>query len=256
MTYTPNYIESHALWVEQTHSTNDLAKQWLHEEKLFPGQVLAAHYQSAGRGQHENKWEALPNKNLLCTYVIDTQKLVIEQQALFNMAVSCAVRNTIQHFLPQHNVFIKWPNDIIVEHKKIAGLLIENTLSGSDWHLSIVGIGININQKDFHAPLACSIIQFTQQETPLTELLTILSANINQVKLKLASLNDIRDEYHKHLYKKEVEAVFVYNGVETNGMILGVDDFGKLIVLIQQQVHHVSHPKIKMKLDTDENSHY
>jgi BirA family biotin operon repressor/biotin-[acetyl-CoA-carboxylase] ligase len=256
LTYTPNYIESHVLWVEQTHSTNDLAKQWLLEEKLFPGQVLVANYQTSGRGQHESKWESSPGKNLLCTYVMDTQKFPIEHQPLFNMAISCAVRNTIQDFIPQHKVMIKWPNDLFVQHKKIAGLLIENSLLGSDWHSSIVGIGININQMEFQTPMACSIIQFTQQETLITDLLNALSANIKKVLLQSGLSNDTRDEYHKHLYKKEEQGVFILNGIETNGMILGVDDHGKLIILINQEVHHVSHPKIKMKIETDENSHH
>ena len=256
MTYTPNYIESHALWVEQTHSTNDLAKQWLHEEKILPGQVLVAKHQLSGRGQHENKWESSPGKNLLCTYIIDTQKLPIEHQPLFNMAIACAVRKTIQDFIPQHQVMIKWPNDIIVQNKKIAGILIENSLLGSDWHHSFVGIGINVNQIAFNTPFACSILACTAIENEISDILKTLTLNVNEVLLKPGLLQTTKDEYHTYLYKKEMQAMFLWNGFETPGMILGVDEYGQLIVLINQEIHHVGHPKIKMKIEIDENSNH
>jgi len=141
-------------------STNILANEWLVENKVVEGTVILTHDQYAGKGQATNKWESAPHKNLTFSVILLPKFLLARKQFLLNQVVSLSVFDTLKEYIGE-GLAIKWPNDIYVFNKKITGILIQNNLRGSTLQSSIVGIGLNVNQKQFisDAPNPTSIQQ-------------------------------------------------------------------------------------------------
>lgn len=135
--------------------------------------VVSTYCQTAGRGQRGNTWESQPNKNLSFSALLRPNNIIARQQFYISEAVSVAIVNTLTRYITNHRVAIKWPNDIYVDDLKICGILIENTLCGSNISQSIVGVGININQREFlsDAPNPISVIHYTNTEISLDDIL-------------------------------------------------------------------------------------
>ena len=148
------------------------------------GLVVAAREQTAGRGQRGNTWESGPGLNLSFSIVLRPAGIHPARQFCISEAVALAVAETVEEELCRNGVddpvYVKWPNDIYVGDRKICGILIENTITGTHIDKSIVGIGLNVNQREFlsDAPNPVSLIQLTARETPLDSLLDRLTARL------------------------------------------------------------------------------
>ncbi|MBR4660475.1 MAG: biotin--[Bacteroidales bacterium] len=118
---------------------------------LATGTVYAARYQSAGRGQRGNSWQSRAGENLTFSLLLRPESLPAAHQAVISQIVTLGITD----FLLQAGLEarIKWPNDIYVEDRKICGILIENTLATDRLSDSIVGIGLNLNQREFDPAL-------------------------------------------------------------------------------------------------------
>ena len=137
------------IWLESVDSTNEEAKR--HISDIDNLSVLSAFEQTAGRGQRGNTWTSTPGENLMFSIVLKDPKISARDQFVLNEIASLAVVD----FLSMHGISarIKWPNDIYVGSKKICGILIENSLHGTAISSSIIGIGLNINQRNFNVNL-------------------------------------------------------------------------------------------------------
>ena len=131
-------------------STNTWAKE--HAEELCHGDIVATPCQTAGRGQRGNHWEAQPGLNLTFSIFLRPKAIAPARQFLISEIVSLAVAETLRRHLPEsptHRISVKWPNDIYAGDRKIAGILIEHTVSGGGIAHTVVGIGLNVNQRKF-----------------------------------------------------------------------------------------------------------
>ncbi len=162
-------------WIDSCQSTNTLLTSL---PDAPHGYVIVTKAQTAGRGQRGNSWEAEPGQNLTFSMLLRPQRISARRQFELSMLVSLAIVNVLDRYV--ENVAIKWPNDIYVGDKKICGILIENTLSDSLLARSIVGVGLNVNQKRFlsDAPNPVSLAQLTNTEYNLTELMQQLASEI------------------------------------------------------------------------------
>ena len=161
------------MYIEQTDSTNSLMQRILHgEEPQYAAclkediPLIYTTYQTAGRGQTGNGWESEQGKNLLLSYLLREPKVKIEDQFMLNVIAAITAHRTIAEWLSNERramLTIKWPNDIYIGNKKIAGILVENSLMGEHIQHSIAGIGINVNQEQWlgDAPNPVSIKQLT-----------------------------------------------------------------------------------------------
>jgi BirA family biotin operon repressor/biotin-[acetyl-CoA-carboxylase] ligase len=132
-----------------TSSTNDVAAEYA-KNKNNDGLVVLAEEQTSGRGRSGARWVSAPGKNILCSILLTDCSLDAE---LLPLAIAVAVAETIGR-CAKTEAKIKWPNDIIINNKKIAGILIESVKS--DRHSTyVIGIGINCHQRkdDFSAEL-------------------------------------------------------------------------------------------------------
>jgi BirA family biotin operon repressor/biotin-[acetyl-CoA-carboxylase] ligase len=214
-----------------TTSTNSFLKEMVAKNTVDNFTVVTADYQTKGRGQRGNNWLSEEGKNLLISIFIRHTLLPIEQNFLLNQVISLAILRVLQNYLPQ--VKIKWPNDIMAGSYKIAGILIENTISDKHIKQSVIGIGLNVNQEIFpkEIPNVSSLKILLKRELNLDELLSsfVLSIRKNYQLLSDKNIEQIKQEYLDNLYLHKIESLFKNTDNQIfKGVITGVSDEGKL----------------------------
>lgn len=140
------------LWYDTVDSTSAVIER--EHDNMADGTVIAAEFQTAGRGQGDHKWHSLVGENLTFSILVkyDSQKpLSPAAQQIITPATSLAVVDFLADF--GITAGIKKPNDIYVDGKKICGMLIENGLRAGRMERTTLGIGININQTEFPSDL-------------------------------------------------------------------------------------------------------
>lgn len=191
--------------VAETTSTNLYIRKCLEQGELEEGSVVWADFQTAGRGQPGNTWESDAGANLMFSLVIYPECIPANQQFLISQIAALSVKETLDRYIDC--VTVKWPNDIYWKDKKICGMLIENDLSGRDIYASVIGIGLNLNQKVFRsgAPNPVSLTQITgnmyDPETELHAFLRLFYAYY--LRLLKGETALIRSCYKEALYRKD-----------------------------------------------------
>ncbi|MBR1878250.1 MAG: biotin--[Paludibacteraceae bacterium] len=192
------------MYIAETHSTNTLLRELIARGEWPEGEkYLRAGYQTAGRGQTGNGWESEAGKNLLCSILLPPSENLFDLNIIMSVAVHRLVCCVYGLIADEEEVTIKWPNDIYFRDKKIAGILIENAIVGSEVSYSIAGIGININQTTWQsdAPNPISWAQISGEEYELDAVMNVLLEQIDEV-LKMP-IEEVRRYYRAHLYRRE-----------------------------------------------------
>lgn len=215
-------------------STNQYAQHLLAKSKPIEGTVISTFHQHAGRGQIGSSWESEPFKNISLSVIFYPHFLSAQEQFALNLAFSLGVREFIAKYI-EKSVKVKWPNDIYVNNRKICGILIQNTLAGSQVQSCILGIGINVNQIFFSekVPNATSFSIETATNFPLYDLIEVLCHEIEKRYLGLKNYQRaaLQEEYYRHLYRYGEEAFFKRSdGSVFGGVITGIDSNGKLLI--------------------------
>jgi BirA family biotin operon repressor/biotin-[acetyl-CoA-carboxylase] ligase len=189
----------------ETGSTNNYLNALSRTESLEEFTVVTAGFQTAGNGQRGNSWESEAGKNLLFSMVMYPAFLEPRKQFLLSQVIALAVKEELDTF--SNGFSIKWPNDIYWHEKKICGVLIENDLLGDTIGKSIAGIGLNINQEQFHspAPNPVSLRQITGKPQRIDHILGRIIGRIidNYTLLKEGKTDILTGRYHNALFRKE-----------------------------------------------------
>lgn len=200
--------------------------------------------QTAGIGQRGNHWDSEPNKNLTFSLVLHPSFLPADRQFKLTEALSLALVDFLQQILSgspsklegvaegRGRVFIKWPNDIYVEGRKICGTLVSTRLQGTQIASVICGIGVNVNQTVFPdwVPNPTSISLLSGEHYELELLLKDLLCCIEKRYKALASGQDPEPEYLTHLLNLGSRARYIYNEKEIVATITGIDEYGHLLL--------------------------
>ena len=136
-------VEWKIVHIDETDSTN----RWLREQSEAEDMVVWTDYQTAGRGCGKNTWESERGRNLMFSMLLHPANVPTKEQFRISMAASVAVCEVLSHYADGFSV--KWPNDIYWLDCKICGMLIESRVQGTHLKDCIVGIGLNVNQKQF-----------------------------------------------------------------------------------------------------------
>ena len=207
--------------------------------------VIHAYNQIKGKGYAGNVWQTNPNENLTFSLLIKSD-LDYKDLIVLNQWVAGCIYKVLSSI--HGKWFIKWPNDIILNDKKVCGVLIENYKSNKTMH-TIIGIGININQTDFnHLPKASSL----QKETDIQyDILAILADLIDGFKnefnlIENKSFTLISDFYNKYLYKKNQLVNFRIEEKICEGKILYVASNGNLVVDFKGKEYEFMHKQIEL----------
>ncbi len=229
------FIGQSLIHLELVDSTNSYAAELLRKNKPAEGTVISTFNQTKGRGQRGNTWNSEPNKNVSLSIVLYPSFLHPEKQFLLSKTIALALHDLMTETLglsAENNLLkIKWPNDIYFETKKIAGILIENTLSDGAIKASVVGIGINVNQTLFYNQLnATSIALIKNESINLNVFIEQLCEHIEAryLQLKANKKDLLNNDYLQHLYQLNTWSRYAASDETFEGKILGVADNGKL----------------------------
>ena len=211
--------------LDETDSTNNFLKGY---RPLTPVDVtlVTAEHQSAGRGQAGNSWESERSQNLLFSLLLTACPVPSDQLFSISEAIALAIRQAIMDEITRHSSFdtrhsspvtVKWPNDIYVDDRKIAGILIENDLQGSSVSRSIIGCGVNVNQDSFRfptlapaasngeklSPTPVSLFQLLGHTTERRFVLERIMEHFmhHYADLQRGAFDDIHTRYHAALYR-------------------------------------------------------
>lgn len=220
-------------------STNLYLKKLAVEKNAESYTVVTANYQSAGRGQMGATWHSDIGKNLTFSILIKFDTFEIERQFYLSMAVSLGLTAAIRQHISTP-LFIKWPNDILAVKDKLAGILIENIISGNFIKQTVIGIGLNVNQEQFPATIGnvTSLKIITGNSFDMDSMLTDVVISIqNFVEyIERKEFQKLKELYLKALYKFEKPAMFEDNkGTIFLGKIVDVFEDGKLVVELENE---------------------
>mgnify|MGYP000521852515 CR=1 FL=1 len=224
------FIGQQIIKLATVDSTNNYAANLIRTSKVVEGTVIMAEFQEAGRGQRGAVWNSKSGENLLLSYILAPSFLEVHEQFYISKAAALAIWETLDslHF----NVKIKWPNDIYVNEKKIAGVLIENTLKKGKIDKTIIGIGLNVNQQEFSSERFTSICNESNEEHDKMEVLNLLSTHLEKYYflLKRKNFDKINEFYNERLLFLQMERQFQINDSIVSGKIIEVVSNGNLKV--------------------------
>ena len=231
------FIGKNLVFVPECHSTNTLALQLTQQPGFADGSVVITANQTAGRGQRGNTWLVQPGVNLTFSVILKPLFLAPKDQFWLTIITSLAVRDFLSSRVPD-TIFIKWPNDILVRHKKICGILIENQIQLGQLQWSIIEIVLNVNQDEFSITTATSLKTLLLNEVNLNDALHSLLQflEVRYLQLKRGAINSLKHEYLAALYWKDERHLFSAGGTTFTGIIDGIDESGKLKVKTEAEV--------------------
>ena len=193
--------------------------------------VVSTDEQTAGKGMGNNGWESEVGKNLTFSLAVDVGFLPAARQFLLSEAVALGLYEAIIPLIPVEKLHIKWPNDIYYEGHKLAGILINSTIKANLMDVSIIGIGLNVNQMQFQDwpthPISLKTI--TGKDYDLQPLLKQIAEHIIiQVGLLKSAPVAIEQEYLKRLFRYRTWADYEVSGEKMRLFMTGIDQFGRL----------------------------
>ena len=200
--------------------------------------VVSTEEQTAGKGMGSNGWESEVGKNLTFSLAVDMSFLPAERQFLLSEAVPLGIVEVLDTVLPADKISIKWPNDLVYENRKLAGILINSTIKVNMMDVSIIGIGLNVNQMQFQDwpthPISLKMI--TGQTYDLRPLMEQIA---DRILIKVEQLKSdpaiIEQEYLKRLFRYQTWADYEVDGKVLRLFMTGIDVFGRLQLVDEAQ---------------------
>lgn len=251
LSFEPSYIlkpQFHIL--DAVDSTNNYAMARVNDGLAHHGEAWFAHEQTAGRGQPGKYWTSEKGKNVLMSMAVRPELTVFQNIFHFNAYISSIIRDFIQKKVSE-NVFLKWPNDFFLNDRKAGGMLIENKFQGSEWKWSIIGIGINVNQRQFEpGSQAISLCSSSTMDLNPDELAQGLHLHILEklIKSEIPDFDQVLDHYNSNLYKKNEFVSLAIEDKVHQCQILEVNKEGFLLVDIDGDIKKIRHGQARWNL--------
>lgn len=168
----------------------------------MPFTVISADYQTAGMGQIGSKWVSEAGQNILMSIIVYPTFVNVVESFKLQFLASLACVEVLTPLIGQNELSIKWPNDILVNQQKIAGVLIRNIFMGQYIRSSVIGIGLNVNQTDF-----------SQIDTPATSLKALTGQSYAVPELRVQLFEKMYKLYQlleKGVSLKEIYLMMLY----------------------------------------------
>lgn len=219
---------------QSLESTNVRAQELLAKSKPIEGTAISAIEQYAGKGQFGSQWVSAPGENITLSIILYPTFLHPSKQFLLNRAIALGVYDFCRLTL-RADLKIKWPNDIYIRDQKTGGILIQNTITAHSLSSSIVGIGLNINQTEFHPdlPNPTSWKKVTDKHFRINEIRQTLfwCLETRYLQLRAGNYDQLKSDYLAALYRYAEVADFAAHGAVFSGKITGVSDTGLLEIV-------------------------
>ncbi len=231
---TTLFIGQTIVRLDEVDSTNTFLLKQIQEGFVPEGMTVVARAQTQGRGQRGNVWETEAGANLILSVLLRPTFLEVNQQFDLTRMAALAIHQTVSAILPHEAVNIKWPNDLVVNGKKIAGMLIENSISGKNINTAVVGLGVNVNQTQFseHLTQATSLALMSGKQYDIEELMSSFLTKLEKYYLlrRQGKSAELDAAYQHVLFRKDVNARYSDALGEFEAILMGVSPEGQLIL--------------------------
>ena len=236
-----NYMKYNAIHFSEIDSTNKYVKENFNVLDDFT--FVSTDYQTQGKGRNDRSWLANKNENLMFSLLLKNKDIIMD--SLISLVAAVSISEIVERYA-RNRVEIKWPNDIYISDKKVAGILLEGRLPD----YVVIGVGINVNQKEF-------VGEYRKEPTSLL-LETGTEININYLKesvyqqmvSNLTEYTSNKEKFleyfknHNYLLNKNVS--FVYNKQTFNGIVNGVDESFNIVIKNNGKEYHISSGEIEL----------
>ena len=233
-------MKYHLVHFREIDSTNNYLKNSY--QLLDDFTFATADFQSHGKGRNDRVWQSNSGENLMFSFLIKNKELMKKAES-FSILTAVEVAELIEKY-DIDNVTIKWPNDILIGDKKVCGILLEGQVPD----YLVVGVGLNVNQKEFPDDLrrpATSLSLETKQQFDLDELRDRLFSSIVN-NFNCIKSNEYLDYFRKHNYLQNKRVRVVINNQVFIGEVVGIDDNFCLQVLSRDMLLHIDSGEIEI----------
>jgi BirA family biotin operon repressor/biotin-[acetyl-CoA-carboxylase] ligase len=227
------FIGRNIIFLPQVNSTNSYAIEMLKNVNLAEGTLVHTAEQTAGRGQRGSVWKTEKTSNLTASLVLKPGFLDLKNQHYLYQISALACYDALAELLDssQFDIKIKWPNDILVNKQKIAGILIENTVSNSQLIWSVIGVGFNVNQTIFDEQYnATSLKVLLEKDILVDSVLELFCKRFEKYYLQLKNnkFDQIKADYLNHFFRINSWMDFEIDGEIKTMYVQGISDDGLL----------------------------
>lgn len=228
---------------EEIDSTSKYIKE--NVEQFSNLDIVSADYQSLGKGRNDHVWSSKKGENILLSTLIKEENIISSYSKL-SIYVGVTIYKFLLNYLPRKSIQLKWPNDVYVNDKKICGILLEGKLP----EYIVIGIGLNINQKEFGELQATSLSNEVDYQFKLEDVRKLFCLHLIK---QLSDFENNVDEYLKifnqnnYLKNKQVTAGYVNeNGELINGIAQDINEDGSLQILSDNKIIKIYYDEVKL----------
>ena len=228
-------LERILVQLETVDSMNSYAANLIKTTQVSEGLTVLSKSQIKGRGQRSSVWTSENEKNLTFSTIL-FPTIDVKHNFYLSIVASLAVSKALRDLDLQ--VKIKWPNDILVNNKKICGILIENIISGDVIGSSVIGIGLNINQQLFDdLPDATSVFLekgiTIEPKDIFDQIYGYLDFYYNL--LLESNFQLLKKHYYEQMYRKDELGDYMSQGIQFSAYLEGVDESGRLQLKVENE---------------------
>lgn len=234
------FIGQNKVFLPETYSTNSYAIELLKNVNAIEGTVVYTRNQTQGKGQRGNSWIAEPERNTTLSLIVKPTFLNSKNAFYLSKITALALYDVLTEILcnGQFDIKIKWPNDILVNSKKIAGVLIENSILNEAVQWSVIGVGLNVNQKDFgEIKPATSLNLLSGKHYNLDSIMEFFFTHYEKwfLRLKKGDFSLIDETYEKLLFRLNEFSQFEQNKTRFKAKVIGVNESGLLLLEMEDK---------------------
>ena len=228
------WIGEELYFFEEIDSTNTKAKQ-LEETGDSSGTLVVSNMQTSGKGRRGRHWDSPSDTGVFMTLILKPN-MNPSKASMLTLVMALAVVKACNEIVESSSCYIKWPNDIVLNNKKICGILTEMSAEMDYINHIVIGIGINANVASFPEELkekATSIKIENENEVKRALLINRILVHFEQeyeTFMQNKSLKEQLQEYNKFLINKDKEVTIIEHSNQYQGVALGIDEAGELLV--------------------------
>ena len=219
---------------DEVESTNDLAFSLAENKQIFANQIIVSNKQNKGRGRLNRNWES-PIGNLYFSLTLQP-KIAIEKTSQISFVAVCALQIAVEKIFQQQNIVVKiqnkWPNDLLIDQKKVAGILLESKISNKICDFVILGIGVNINSNPTQTLFPSTNIKKFFCEISASKMLEFFLEEFEDLYENWLNFGfkNIRNLWHKNAYNLNSQIRINLGNSYAEGIFQEIDEEGNLVI--------------------------
>ena len=237
------------IYLDEVDSTNNYAR--LMADKINSDFLVVADMQTLGKGRMGRSWSSPAGTGIFMSLCIKPE-IAVEKASMITLVTAISICDAIEELYPISST-IKWPNDIVINSKKISGILTEMSSDMDGIKYIISGMGINVNNKEFPDDIKDMASSLLLETGILADRSKLIAAviyhfykNMN-IFLKTGDMSGLKENYENHLVNigkdvKILDPKGIYQGIA-----LGIDETGALLVNVEGKIKRIISGEVSVR---------